>query len=123
MKEDYIKEVAKLYHRLLRKNNFFPDNNQELLFYDSINASLSKNLPSEKLILAIETSYLALKYHLRKIIKCDFFYKNYSFWWEEYYTRKQYKEFRYKAIEEFFDNLVKMKVINEKGEINYEEIN
>lgn len=121
MKEKTIQKVADAYHSLLRQNNFFPDYNQELEFYDVVSSACRSHLPWEKFILAVETSYFALQYHLRKIIKCEFFYQNYSFWWEEFYTRRQYKKFREEAIDVFFTNLVKTHAIKETGELNYEK--
>ena len=119
MKETIIKQIADSYHKLLRSNNFFPDFNQELTFYDSISQSCRTHLPWEKFILAVETSYFALSQPLRQIIKCDFFYANYSFWWEEYYSRKKYKKTRLEAVETFYNNLIKTRVISKEGEINY----
>lgn len=121
MKERIIQNVAETYHHLLRVNNFFPDYNQELEFYDAVSTACRKHLPWEKFILAVETAYFAMQYHLRKIIKCDFFYQNYSFWWEEFYTKRQYKKFREEAIDLFYNNLKKTHAINEEGELNYEK--
>ena len=121
MKEEVIKEIAKKYHSLLRKHNFFPDYNQELMFYDSISKSCRDHKIWEKFILGVETSYFSLSYHLRRIIKHQYFYRNYSFWWEEFYTRRQYTLFKKEAIETFFDNLVKNKLIDKNGRINYVE--
>lgn len=117
--EKTIKKVADTYHRLLRENNFFPDYNQELEFYDIVSTACRNHLPWEKFILAVETSYFALQYHLRKIIKCEFFYRNYSFWWEEFYTRRQYRAFRQEAVTSFYKNLELTHAINEKGNLNY----
>lgn len=111
-KEKIIQEVAKSYHSLLRKNNFFPDYNQELEFYEDVsNACVREHAPWEKFILATETAYFAMPYHLRKIVKCDYFYQNYSFWWEEFYTKKQYAKFKEEAVDLFYGNLEKTKAL------------
>lgn len=112
MNEEVIKKVAETYHSLLRKNNFFPDYNQELEFYDQVSNATRKHDDWEHFILGVETAYFALPYHLRKIIKCDYFYQNYSFWWEEFYTKKQYKNFKEEAIEAFYSNLKKVKALD-----------
>lgn len=116
-----VDKVAKAYHSLLRKNNYFPSYNQELSFYDSISSSCKEHLPQEKFILAVETSYFALKHHLRKIIKCDYFYKNLPFWWQNLYSRRQYYRFRVEAVEKFLINLEKTKAISKEGKLNYEK--
>ena len=121
--EKIIKNVANEYHKLLRQHNFFPNYNQELQFYDVVKEACSKHLAWEQFILAVETAYFALANHLRKIIKYDFFYQNYSFWWEEFYTRKQYRAFKKEAVDIFFQNLIKTCVLNVRGEIQYAKFN
>lgn len=120
--EKIIRLVAKTYHQLLRKNNFFPDYNQELEFYDVVSSACREHALWEQFILGVETCYFALPYHLRKIIKYEYFYNNYSFWWEEFYTRKQYRIFKKEAVMGFINNLKKVKVINEEGKL-YEQQN
>lgn len=116
--EKIIRQIAKNYHRLLRKNNFFPDYNQELEFYDMVSSACREHLPWEQFILGVETCYFALPYHLRKIIKYEYFYNNYSFWWEEFYTRKQFRIFKKEAIAGFIANLKKLHLVNEEGVVN-----
>jgi len=114
-------KIARAYHSLLRKNNFFPSYNQELTFYDSVSSVCKEHLPCEKFILAVETSYFALKHHLRKIIKCDYFYKNLPFWWQSLYSRRQYYRFKIEALSKFISNLEKTKAITKDGKLNYEK--
>jgi len=123
MKEKIIKLVAEKYHSTLRKHNFFPDFNQELKFYDSVSTACTDHLNWENFILGVETAYFGLSYNYRKIIKHNYFYKNYSFWWEEFYTRRLYKQYKQEAIDKFYENLQKIKILNAKGELKHVEDN
>jgi len=120
--EKIISEIAKIYHRMLRKNNFFPSYNQELEFYDSIACACREHYPWEVAIKGIETSYFKLPFHHRKIIKHEYFYNNCSFWWEAYFTRKQYSTFKKEALNDFIKYLKQENIINNKGEINVPSI-
>ncbi len=121
--ERIIEKVAKAYHSILRKNNFFPSYNQELEFYDSMSCVCREHLPSEKFVLAVETSYFGLRHHLRKIIKCEYFYKNFPFWWQPMYSRRQFFRYKQEAMAKFIANLEKTKAITLKGKLNYEKDN
>lgn len=116
--EQIIKDVAKNYHKLLRKNNFFPNYNQELEFYDSIASACITHYEWEGFIKNIEAAYFKLPAHLRKIIKHEYFYNNYTFWWEEYFSRKQYQTFKKEAKDQFISYLKEMNVITAIGDIN-----
>lgn len=116
-----VEKVAKTYHSLLRKNNFFPSNNQELSFYDSVSSTCKEHLPCEKFILAVETAYFGLTHHLRKIIKCEYFYKNFVYWWQPMYSRRQFFRYRQEAVDKFIKNLIKTNAITIKGKLNHEK--
>ena len=51
----------------------------------------------------VENAFYSLPSPLRKIINNEFFYQDYSQWWESIYSKKQYLALRKIAIHKFLE--------------------
>lgn len=118
--ESIVKYIVDQYKRELIKNKIFPNFNQDLMFYDSLSNNASHDSRSEQLILIVETCYYSLPEDKRKILRYDYFYNNYSFWWEDYFERRKYLRLKREAVDDFVNKLRRINFINKKGEINNE---